>query len=220
MVIDDSEDDMMYHIFNSRDVNYTTLVNPSPASSTKDNVQKEIPPDLTEIGIYHLNRDRILIPDWNNFPKQGLKNLVKMLNSPTGFSPPEKKQCFKSVIDNNPHWMDWKDVAGIRYLNGKWYYNPHCNSVCVKNHASLPARNRVRSGLQCYNPRCTGVPTYLWQKNQKLYCTVECCDGYQEWSDAANKEVSFFYPLSPTHCYPEIGSMVGVMVSLSLKNLC
>jgi hypothetical protein len=38
--------------------------------------------------------------------------------------------------------------------------------------------------------------------------------------DGRNLEVSFLYPLSPTHCYPEIGSMVGDMVPILLKNFC
>ena len=37
--------------------------------------------------------------------------------------------------------------------------------------------------------------------------------------DTAEK-VSFFYPISPTHFHPEIGSMVGDMVPILLKNIC
>jgi hypothetical protein len=213
----EEENDDMYYIYNYRDVfneTSTTLVNPSPATSIifddEENKQQDIPFGLTELGIIHWTRDKHLIPDWSNFPKLGLKNLVKMLNSPTGFCPPKEKECFKSIKDGDSHLMDWKSAAGIRLYKGKWYYNPQCNGVCLKNHVSLPEKERVSTGSECHNPRCSGVsPTFFWEKNQKLYCSVECCDGYQEW----HNEVSIIYPIYPTHCYPEIGSMVGYMVS-------
>ena len=45
------------------------------------------------------------------------------------------------------------------------------------------------------------------------------CSSYQN-NMRGNLKVSFLYPLSPTHCYPEIGSMVGDMVPILLKNFC
>jgi hypothetical protein len=194
MIIDESDNEEMYYIFNNRDVSYRTLVNPSPTSSiifTEDDVPEDIPPRLNDLGMIHWNRDKHLIPDWKTFHKQGLKNLVKMLNSNVGFQPPEGKKCVKLSIDGDYHWMNWKKEAGIRFQYGRWKYNAQCNGDCLKNHVSLPEKARVSSGLECHNPRCSGVrPTYLWEMNQKLYCAVECCDGYQEWHIAASIEVN------------------------------
>jgi hypothetical protein len=143
------------------------------------------PDGLTELGITHWNRDKHLIPDWRDFPKQnrkcqGLKNLVKMLNSDVGFQLPEDKKCFKSRIDGDSHWMDWRDLAGIRFQYGKWKYNAQCNGECLKNHVSIPVHILVDSGERCHNPRCSNVPTLSWLKNHKSYCSLDCIDGYQE----------------------------------------
>ena len=48
------------------------------------------PAGLTVLGVMHWNRDKDEIPDWRDFPKQeakcqGLKNLIKMLNSAVGY---------------------------------------------------------------------------------------------------------------------------------------
>jgi hypothetical protein len=149
------------------------------------------PDGLTELGITHWNRDKHLIPDWRDFPKQnrkcqGLKNLVKMLNSDVGFQLPEDKKCFKSRIDGDSHWMDWRDLAGIRFQYGKWKYNAQCNGECLKNHVSIPVHILVDSGERCHNPRCSNVPTLSWLNNKRSYCSIECIDGYQEWYDEAS----------------------------------
>jgi hypothetical protein len=153
------------------------------------------PTGLTELGITHWNRDKHLIPDWRDFPKQnrkcqGLKNLVKMLNSIVGFLPPEEKKCVKSRIDGDSHWMDWRDLAGIRFEYGKWKYNAQCNGKCLKNHVSVPVHILVDSGERCHNTRCSKSPTLSWIKNQKAYCSMECIEGYQEWYQEWNDEAS------------------------------
>jgi hypothetical protein len=168
------------------------------------------PSDLTPLGITNWNRDKRLIPDWRDFPKQGkkcqgLKNLVKMLNSDVGFQLPEDKKCFKSRIDGDSHWMDWRDLAGIRFQYGKWKYNAQCNGECLKNHVSIPVHILVDSGERCHNPRCSRDATLSWLKNKKAYCSLECIDGYQEWygeaSIVSNAKVSTVRILFKTYLH-------------------
>ena len=139
-----------------------------------------------------------------------------MLNSAVGYQPPKEKKCFKSRIDGDYHWMDWTEVAGMRFYKGKWYYNGQCNGECLKSHVSLPEKERVGSGLECHNPRCSGSnPSFLWDLNQKLYCAQECIDGYQEWQI----EVRFFYPLYPNHKIHKLDQWLGIMAHLYLEQL-
>ena len=221
MIIDESDDEEMYYIFNNRDVTYTTLVNPSPATSViltgeDDEIvryQEEHPPNLTELGMIHWNQDKDLIPDWRNFPKQklkcqGLKNLVKMLNSPVGFSPPKSEKECKICLQ----MMSWTDNAGILLNRGAptWSWGNQHNGDCLKVY-SEKIKGKVDSGEICNNPRCSGLnPSFLWEKNQKSYCTIDCIDGYREWNAAASKKVRFLYTIYPTHFHPEMESMVGI----------
>ena len=188
-----------FYVFNETS---TTLVNPSPATSIifddEENKQQDIPFGLTELGIIHWNRDKKRIPDWKKFPKQknkcqGLKNLVKMLNSEVGFIPPN---TLTNTCNDCGCIFQWFNNCGITLRKRKFYYNVRCNGVCLKENISIPVKVLVNSNGRCHNPRCSGVnPTFFWEKNQKLYCSVECCDGYQEW----HNEVSIIYPISPNH---------------------
>jgi hypothetical protein len=93
--------------------------------------------------------------------------------------------------------MNWRTFGAIQQQKtGNYTYRSVCNGNCLKEHHSIPVRNMVDSGDRCHNPRCSGVhPTFTWEKNEKLYCSVECCDGYQEWAKEWKAKVSLLYSL-------------------------
>jgi hypothetical protein len=155
------------------------------------------PSDLTPLGITNWNRDKRLIPDWRDFPKQGkkcqgLKNLVKMLNSAVGYMPPNTTT---NECNNCGVILHWINDCGITLQNGKFYYSVRCNGICLKDNVSIPVKVLVDSGERCHNPRCSNVPTLSWLKNKRSYCSLDCIDGYQEWNDEASIEVSLLYSL-------------------------
>ena len=131
-----------------------------------------------------------------------------MLNSIVGYSPPQTRKICKKC--DQP--MDWTENAGI-LLNGKasnWNWGSQHNGDCLKIY-SQKVKEKVVSGSRCHNPRCSGSdPTFLWEKNGKLYCSVECFDGYKEWND----EVSHLSHSQP-HRPPE---MVSVTMDTILMN--
>jgi hypothetical protein len=90
--------------------------------------------------------------------------------------------------------MDWRTTGQMTRAKkgGPFYYHKNHNGSCQKEDISIPVAVKVLNGKRCHNPRCSGVnPTFTWDKNQKLYCSVECCDGYQEWQN----EVTTISPL-------------------------
>ena len=165
-------------------------------------VEIPAPNGLTEIGYTNWNRDKHLIPDWRDFPKQGkkcqgLKNLVKMLNSTVGYRPPlsEKicKKCDRIML------LDRK-----RRNSSKSKCSELHNGDCLKIY-SEKVKDLVGSIQRCHNPRCSNVPMLSWLKNQKAYCSVECIEGYQEWNNEVNPFVpSLHNPLQNTQREGEI----------------
>jgi hypothetical protein len=90
-------------------------------------------------------------------------------------------------------FFQWFNNCGITLRKRKFYYNVRCNGVCLKENISIPVKVLVNSNGRCHNPRCSGVnPTFFWEKNQKLYCSVECCDGYQEWQNEVSNILPHF----------------------------
>jgi hypothetical protein len=151
-------------------------------------VEIPAPDGLTERGITNWNRDKRLIPDWRDFPKQnrkcqGLKNLVKMLNSAVGYKPPNTTT---NECNNCGVILHWINDCGITLRNGKFYYSVRCNGICLKDNVSIPVKVLVDSGERCHNPRCSRDATLSWLNNKRSYCSIECIDGYQEWYDEAS----------------------------------
>jgi hypothetical protein len=139
--------------------------------------------------------------------KIGLRNVPKLKTSGQFPKGPKTKNC-----GDCGESMDYRTTGQIQKSknNGPYYYQKNHNGKCQKNNISIVVKEKVNSGKRCHNPRCSAVnPTYIWDVNQKLYCSVQCIDGYQDWHDAAAKEVGVIYSISPTHFHPEIGSMVG-----------
>ena len=192
-------------LLDNRDEYNKTLLNPSltvstdviecPTTLVDQFAAIPIPPGLTDLGIYHWTKDKDLIPDWRKFPKQrnkcqGLKNLVKMLNSPIGFRPPQSEKQCKKCLQN----MCWTENAGILLNRGasSWNWGNQHNGNCLKIY-SQEVKGKVEYGERCHNPRCSEVnPTFFWEKNLKLYCTVECCDGYQEWNQEVRNSLHHY----------------------------
>jgi hypothetical protein len=124
--------------------------------------------------------------------KLGKKNAIKLQESGQYPKGPKAKDC-----GNCGEAMDWRTTGMMQRprKNGLYYYHKNHNRSCQKEDISIPVAVKVSNGKRCHNPRCSGVnPTFTWDKNQKLYCSESCCDGYQEWQNEVTP-----LKLSPSH---------------------
>jgi hypothetical protein len=130
----------------------------------------------------------------------GLKNKANLERTgqyPNDIYPKDCNRCEEK--------MDWRTTGTLRsqYRKGAIYrytYHSFHNGDCLKESISIPVKTLVLNAERCHNPRCSHLPTLSWLKNKKAYCSLECCDGYQDWHD----EVGVIYTISPTNFYPEI----------------
>jgi hypothetical protein len=183
MIIDDSEDEQMYYEFNYRDVSLGTLVNSSPTASViftgdDENAILELNAQVNGVAL----------------TKLGSRNAIRLKESGQFPIGPKSKDCADCG-----EAMDWRTTGQISRAkkNGPFYYHKNHNGGCQKWNISIAVKEKVDSGEICHNPRCTGVPTLSWLKNKKAYCSLQCIGGYQDWYDAAAKEVSHYLPSFP-----------------------
>jgi hypothetical protein len=172
-LVEESDDDMMYHIFNFRDVSFGTLVNSSTTASViftgdDENAILELNAQVNGVAL----------------TKLGSRNAIRLKESGQFPIGPKSKDCADCG-----EAMDWRTTGQMTRAkkNGPYYYHKNHNESCQKENISIKVKEKVTSGNRCHNPRCSGSnPSFLWDRNQKLYCAIECIVGYQEW----NQEVS------------------------------
>jgi hypothetical protein len=152
----------------SCDVSFATLVNPSPTASViftgdDENAILELNAQVNGVAL----------------TKLGSRNAIRLKESGQFPIGPKSKVCADCG-----EAMDWRTTGQITRAkkNGPFYYHKNHNGGCQKWNISIPVKEKVDSGERCHNPRCSSAnPSFLWQKNEKLYCAIECFDAYQDW---------------------------------------
>ena len=141
--------------------------------------------------------------------KLGKRNAKRLKDSGQFPDDPKPKNCADCGLP-----MDWRTTGQMTRAkkNGPFFYHKNHNESCQKDAVSIPIKEKVLAGKRCHNPRCSKVPILSWLKNKKSYCSVECCEGYQEWHDEVSRILHYPNPHRP----PE---MVSVIVDILLKEL-